>query len=152
MADQEQLVQELAGLDDTAWIDFLEKVRQERSRRARQMPLEPIPGVQYKRLRDLAGDIALQHLGLDPGIIEVVYLPTGAPENEIRLLEVNRLANVDDPKRVVPFHYRVDLEGMDFHGVNLFVADVTPEQWRAILRGELALPVGWELSGNVSFA
>lgn len=157
MVDQEQLVQELAALDDEEWMDVLEKARRERSRRLRRevssttttTPPRPSP---TSRLRELAGDIAIQHMGIDPGIIEVVYLPAGAPENELRLLEVNRLANVDDPNRVVPFNYRVDLEGTGFHGIHLFVADVTPEQWHAIRRGDLTLPAGWELSGNVSFA
>jgi hypothetical protein len=35
--------------------------------------------------------IARRHLAVDPGIREVIYLPTDSPANEIRLLEVNAM-------------------------------------------------------------
>ena len=39
-----------------------------------------------------------------------------------------------------------DIDGLDF---TLLVADVTPEEWEALRRGELPLPDGWVLDEHV---
>jgi hypothetical protein len=77
---------------------------------------------------------------------EVIYLPSGAPAPEVRLLEVNRLLSVPDPDVIAPTDYTPDIAGLPFI---VFVADITPDQWERVEWGTLALPAGWELDGKV---
>ena len=92
---------------------------------------------------DFARWIAIKHLAIDPEIREVHYLPTNAASREVRLLEVNaRLALPNSLGPVEPVDFMPNIDGLDF---TLLVADVTPEEWEAIRRRELALPDGWVL-------
>jgi len=51
---------------------------------------------------------ATQHLKVDEGIAEVVYLPTNAGEREIRCLEINAdMLDADDS--LEPVSYGVDM-------------------------------------------
>ena len=87
--------------------------------------------------------IALKHLAIDPEIREIHYLPANAPPREVRLLEVNARLAVPSPLGPVePVDFMPDIHGLEF---TLLVADVTPEEWEAIGRGELPLPDGWVL-------
>lgn len=88
---------------------------------------------------------ATRHLQTDPGIRTVYYLPTGAPEREIRLLEVNELMVVRESDPLEPIDFGVDVGGAEPH--KLLVLDVTPDQWDKIGREELPLPAGWSLGG-----
>jgi hypothetical protein len=90
-----------------------------------------------------------RHLKTDPGILEVCYLPTNAPDREIRLLEVNELIASREENPVEPIDFGVDIGGEIQH--TLFVVDVTPEQWERIQQGRLALPDGWSLQASISF-
>ena len=92
---------------------------------------------------------ATRHLSLDPTIREAIYLPRGAPANEIRLVEVNALSALPDdaPVEALDFGADPDLPG----GHRLLVADVTPGQWDRIRGGKLALPDGWGLADNRVF-
>ena len=91
-----------------------------------------------------------RHIKTDPGILEVHYLPANAPDREIRLVEVNSLiaGRLEDP--IEPIDFGVDMDTETKH--TLLVADVTPEQWKRIKHGSLALPQGWSLQDSVSFA
>jgi len=92
---------------------------------------------------------ATQHHKTDPGIRSVYYLPTDAPEREIRLIEVNELiADINDDA-LEPIDFGVDT-GMEGEH-KLFVLDVTPSQWDRIQQGLLALPQGWSLENHVIF-
>ncbi len=96
---------------------------------------------------DFAHWIAMKHLAIDPEIREVHYLPTNAASREVRLLEVNaRLALPNSLGPVEPVDFMPDIDGLDF---TLLVADVTPEEWEAVRRGELPLPDGWVLDEHV---
>jgi hypothetical protein len=90
---------------------------------------------------------AKRHLETDPGTREIHYLPTGAPEREIRLLEVNELMAVRESDPLEPIEFGVDRGGAEAH--NLVVLDVTPAQWEKIKRNEIQLPEGWSLEGEV---
>ncbi len=91
---------------------------------------------------------ASQHLRTDPGIRQVYYLPREAPDREIRLVEVNDLlAEMDDA--LEPIDFGVDAGAETEH--KLLVLDVTPSQWAAVGRGDLALPAGWALEDAVAF-
>jgi hypothetical protein len=97
--------------------------------------------------RDWAHVYARRHRETDPGIREVYYLPTGAQEREIRLLEVNELIAVRESDPLEPIDFGIDRGGANAH--TLVVLDVTPAQWEKIKRKELRLPEGWSLDGAV---
>ncbi len=78
------------------------------------------------------------------------YLPTGAPEHDIRLLEINDLMAVRQNDPLEPIDFGVDTGGAEPH--TLLVLDVTPAQWEGIHRGELPLPDGWSLDGAVTIS
>jgi hypothetical protein len=76
----------------------------------------------------------------------VYHLPTGAPEREIRLVEVNDqiVERGFDPLESLDFG--VDVGTPDCH--TLLVVDVTPSQWKRVEVGELRLPDSWSLEGK----
>jgi hypothetical protein len=98
---------------------------------------------------EMAQWYAARHLRTDPGIRTVYYLPTGAPEREIRFLEINTLMAVRENDPLEPIDFGIDIGGAEPH--SLVVLDVTPAQWERIHAQELALPDGWCLDGAVSF-
>ena len=55
-----------------------------------------------------AKSYASRHLHTDPGIQEVFYLPDGAPEREIRLIEVNDLIALRDAASIEPIEFGAD--------------------------------------------
>lgn len=91
---------------------------------------------------------AQRHLDLDSGIVQVRYLPTNAPPREIRLLEVNKL--ISDMVPLEPINFGVGMDEIDRH--SLYILDVTPSQWEAILKKSVSLPDGWTLDGSVELA
>jgi hypothetical protein len=92
----------------------------------------------------MAAFYARRHKQTDPGIREIHYLPTGAPANEIRLVEVNQsITGTASPE---PIDFGVDSGTPNAH--RLVVFDVTPEQWAEIRGGSLVLPPGWTLDGS----
>ena len=68
----------------------------------------------------------------------------GAPPEEVRLLEVNILASLPENGPVEAVDFMPDIDGAHF---TLFVADVTPRQFEAIMNRQLPLPKGWQLDG-----
>lgn len=92
----------------------------------------------------MAGYYAKRHKDTDTNILEIHYLPEGAPANEIRFVEVNRaMTGTASPE---PIDFGVDGGTDNEH--KLVVLDVTPEQWEDIRKGELPLPPGWTLEGS----
>jgi hypothetical protein len=91
---------------------------------------------------------AKRHLKTDPGIRKIYYLPEGAPEREIRLLEVNELmsSNAED---LEPLDFGVDVGNPNGH--TLLVLDVTPSEWDSIGENPSRLPPGWMLDNAVTF-
>ncbi len=89
---------------------------------------------------------ANRHFDFDDGVTRIFYLPTNAPESEIRFLEVNQLIPETPPE---PIDFGIDRYGTNPH--TLVVFDVTPSQWDAIQKGEIALPSGWSLNGYKEF-
>ena len=89
--------------------------------------------------------LARQHLRFDSRLTQVVYLPKGAPEDEVRLLEVNTglfpglenpIVSVETTPAVADLPFRV------------WVADVTPDEWQQIQTNPALLPAGWSLEDN----
>ena len=89
--------------------------------------------------------LARQHLRFDSRLTQIIYLPAGAPDDEVRLLEVNTglypepgspIISVETTPAVTDFPFRVR------------VADVTPDEWQQIQTDAKLLPAGWGLEGN----
>jgi hypothetical protein len=97
----------------------------------------------------MARHYASKHLKTDPGIRTVYYLPAGAPDREIRLLEINELIAARDKDAIEPLDFGVDTGSDKAH--TLMVVDVTPAQWKRINKQELQLPKNWSLTGAVAF-
>lgn len=92
---------------------------------------------------------ATQHLNTDPGIRSVYYLPTNAPDREIRFIEINELVADRNDDTLEPIDFGVDM-GMESEH-KLFVLDVTPGQWERISQGSVPLPHDWSLENAASF-
>ncbi len=97
----------------------------------------------------LARWYAEQHVKTDPGIRSVYYLPTDAPEREIRFIEVNELIGNRDDDTLEPIDFGVDTGTETEH--KLFVLDVTPSQWNRIRASLLRLPQGWSLDNATPY-
>jgi hypothetical protein len=92
--------------------------------------------------------IALQHLGLSQEITDVYYLPTGAPSDEIRLLEVNK--NVGRPQdEITAVDFGLDIDGLNY---KLIVADLSPAEFARLRSNGLTLPDGWNLHRALHWA
>ena len=92
---------------------------------------------------------AQQHRNTDPAIRSVYYLPTNAPNREIRFVEINELIAERNDDTLEPVDFGVDT-GMDSQH-KLLVLDVTPSQWDRIKQSSLALPADWSLDAAVRF-
>jgi hypothetical protein len=93
---------------------------------------------------------AKRHLTTDPGIREIHYLPYGAPEREIRFVEVNELIVNRTEDTLEPIDFGVDTSSATAH--RLLILDVTPGQWEKIRKNKISLPSGWSLDGKQSFS
>ena len=139
MNGNDQLVEQLTGLDDADFATVVERARRQRLAH-RTTPAE----LPHDLNRDnLARWYATRHLSIEPTIREVIYLPEGAPGNEIRFVEVDTLSSMPDDAPVEAIDFRVDRDLPVEH--RLFVADVSPGQWERIRAGTLSLPAGWQL-------
>ena len=107
-----------------------------------------MPATQFDR-DSTAAWYAKQHLNTDPGIRSVYYLPTNAPDREIRFVEINELVGDRNDDTLEPVDFGVDI-GMESEH-KLFVLDVTPSQWDRIKQSSLALPPRWSLDDAVPF-
>lgn len=128
---------------DEQWYKYLDDLDED-SRRRRQREQAPDKPAGTSR-DEVAAWVAKTHLLVDASIREVWYLPQGAPNEEIRLLELSdRLAGPDGKAAAIDFG--LDVEGAPFR---LFVADITSEQLDQIKHDPSYLPVGWSLDGNM---
>ena len=142
MADTTKLVQELASLETPDWFAVLDEAKNIRRDRLQKElgDQDPRPGISRDQF---AQWIARRHLAADPGISDVLYLHTNAPPNEVRLLEINTLLSVPEKSQPIEaFDFGPDIDGLPFV---VLVADITPDQWRAVQSNVLALPAGWSL-------
>ena len=94
--------------------------------------------------QQMAQYYAERHVEIDPGVVQILHLPAGADEREIRLLEENDDVVPFDPLQAIDF--AVNVGHADAH--RLLVIDVTPEQMTRIRASELPLPTGWSLEGS----
>lgn len=89
--------------------------------------------------------LARQHLRFDSRLTRVIYLPTGAPDDEVRLLEVNTGLFPQPGSPIEPIEATPAVHDLPFR---VWVADVTPDEWEQIQTQPALLPEGWSLEAN----
>lgn len=140
MTQLDQLTEQLKALPRRQYVELIQKVDAERRKEIeREQPAGP--GMSRDSFAEW---VARHHFAIDKGISRILYLPTDAPEKELRLVEVNELASLPENGTVQAFDFMPDIEGVDY---TLLVADVTPRQFEAIMQGKPILPHGWRLEG-----
>lgn len=107
-----------------------------------------MPATQFDR-DSMARWYAKEHLKTDPGIVSIHHLLKNAGDREIRFVEVNNLIGDRTDDILEPIDFGVDTGADSAH--QLFVLDVTPEQWDRIKIQKLDLPAGWSLEDAVLF-
>jgi hypothetical protein len=146
MTNRDDLIQTLARLDPATFENVIASAYRQRHGLAGGAP-QNRPDSQATP-RQFAEWLARRHMSSDMAIERVIYLPAGAEDDEIRLLEVNRLLNPPDPDVIEPLDFSPD--DLPFR---VFVADVTADQWERIKEApDAVLPPGWRLDGNLIFA
>lgn len=94
---------------------------------------------------EAAKRLAATHFRIDPGVVKIVELVGDHRSDAIRLLEVNEETAEDG---IYPFHFDADPpRGVVFPTV---LIEVTPHEFEQIQRGQLPLPYGWRLGGDLS--
>ena len=88
--------------------------------------------------------LARQHLRFDSRLTQVVYLPVGAPDDQVRLLEVNTGLYPEPGNPIVPVETTPAVTDLPYR---VWVADITPEEWQQIQSNPQLLPKGWGLEG-----
>lgn len=147
MPNMNELVPTLANLPRHEYAELIRQVDEQRRQAAEREALRHPPRNGMTK-EEFVAWIARQHFAIDKGITRILYLPTGAPAEEVRLLEINALASLPENGPVEAVDFMPDIEGAHY---TLFVADVTPRQLDAILNGQLPLPRGWQLEGYQEF-
>jgi hypothetical protein len=89
--------------------------------------------------------LARQHLKFDSRLTQVIYLPSGAPQNEVRMLEVNTGLYPAPRDPIIPVETTPAVNDLPFR---VMIADVTPDEWNQIQSNPGLLPSGWNLEGN----
>ena len=141
MLEVDDLYRHLLDLPRSKYSDLIRRVDAERRQSVEQEERDHPPPSAMSR-DEFAHWIGRSHFAIDKGISQILYLPTGAPPEEVRLLEVNELVHIPENAPVEGLDFMPDIAGIDYR---LFVADVTPRQFQAIQEGALALPAGWSL-------
>jgi hypothetical protein len=144
MPDATELARQAEPVDEVQWFQFLDAIDEvaRRRRNRTDVPDEPAgPG------RDQVAEwVARQHLIVDPSVREIWYLPAGASDDVIRLLEVNdHLGGPDGRAQAFQSH----TEGPGGIPLRLLVADNSTDQLEEIQQDPLGLlPAGWSLEGH----
>jgi hypothetical protein len=147
MTELQQLTEQLTALPRRQYVELIRQVDAQRRKTVERIENNHPPGPGMSK-DSFVPWVVGHHFAIDMGIAKILYLPAGAPEKEVRLLEVNELAAIPENAPVEAFDFMPDIEGVDYA---LFVADVTPKQFAAIMQGQLPLPQGWRLDGYREF-
>jgi hypothetical protein len=144
MADIAELQSRLVAMPRREYAELIRSVDSARRQHIEDRERAEFPSSGISR-DDFAVWIARRHHAIDKGITQVIYLPQDAPRDEVRLLEVNELANLPEDAPIIAVDFMPDIDGIPY---TVFVADVTPLQWKAIQEHSRALPTGWNLEGS----
>jgi hypothetical protein len=129
--------------EEVDWYDYLDDV-DNKARQLRQR--SPWPETPKDASRDAVAEwLAKKHFVTDPTIREIWYLPQGAPESEIRFLEVSDRV-LGNEEKVEPFDFGLKELGKHFR---VSIADVSGDQLERIRRDPTILPPGWLIDGNI---
>jgi hypothetical protein len=129
-------------MDEEDWYKYLDNLDEGSRARRKHAQVPDAPSTTNRD--DVAAWVAKRHLIADSSVREVLYLPQGAPPEEIRLLELNdRLAG--DESKVEAIDFGLDVEGARYR---LLVADITRDQFEQIEQDTSKLPQGWSLQGR----
>ena len=142
MQNHENLIRALTQLDPASLEEVVTAAYRQRNDSQPDLAIRPDSQATSEQF---AHWLARRHLSTDAALERIVYLPTGAPENEIRLLEVNRFLNQSDTETIEPLDFTPEM-GLPFR---VFVADITTDQWDLVRRkGNSVLPSGWLFEDN----
>lgn len=144
MPNIDGLYKDLLDLPQRQYSDLICRVDRERRQAVEQEEKEHPPEAGMTR-DEFARWIGRRHFAIDKGISRIVYLPQGAPPEEVRLLEVNELAHIPENAPIEAIDFMPDIEGLHYR---LFVADVSPRQFADIEAHRIGLPAGWTLEGS----
>jgi hypothetical protein len=142
MPNREELIRALTQLDPATLEEVVTTAYRQRYD---TLPDDQVRPDRHDTPEQFARWLAQRHLSTDAALERVIYLPTGAPENEIRLLEVNRFLNQSDTQAIEPLDFTPEMD----LPYRVFVADITSDQWEHVQRGgDAALPPGWQFHDN----
>ncbi|MBI3206695.1 MAG: hypothetical protein HYZ29_34490 [Myxococcales bacterium] len=92
-----------------------------------------------KSVLEVAQWLAEAHMKDDPATTDVFVAEAA---DEVRLVEVSGSVGPGTPREVLPFRFAANPDkGVPYPSV---VVLLSPAEWEAVQRGELALPSGWE--------
>jgi hypothetical protein len=111
---------------------------------SRDRPLPPDP-----TRDDVAGWYARTYMDGDPRVAEVVYLPEGSPDWEIRMVLIDTKFKYPPTDELEPLDWSSPLAGVPPHTV--LVCDTSVDRWREVLAGRMKLPSGWSPRNAVHF-
>lgn len=87
---------------------------------------------------ELVQQLARSHFDLEEGIERIIWVINGSTD-EVRLIEINR--DAIPAGDFYPFYFAPSKK----FPLAIRIADVTPDEWEKIQRGEITLPPEWSL-------
>ncbi len=105
----------------------------------------PKKALSIQEIEDIVRRMVRDHFETEEFVERIIWFKSIDGEEEIHLLEVNRDT---PPCGAVMMLYFGATEKFPLPAR---VADVTPEEWEKISRGEISLPSGWSLKNAVEF-
>lgn len=90
------------------------------------------------QITELVRQLTRSHFDLEEGVERIIWVKNGNTQ-DVRLIEINR--DVIPAGDFYPFYFA---PSQDFP-LPIHIADVTPEEWEQIQRGEIILPPEWAL-------
>lgn len=137
------LAKQVEQLDEEQWLEFLDRLDEVTQRRAARV--EPSDSPVHTSRAKLANWVARAHLLLDRGVQEVWFLPTGAPDSEIRILKVSNQVLMPSAG-LTPMSKALEADGVQFC---LVIADVPRKGLDQIKQNPALLPPDWTLEGGI---
>jgi hypothetical protein len=127
------------------WFDILDSSEEGMKLRYKSdLDADPPPGSNRDHIAEW---VAKRHMSTDGSIRQVYYLPTGAPPQEIRLLEINEQPSAPE-EQPEPLDFGLEVAGL---ALKLSVADISKDQLEKMKLDPSNLPPGWKWEGAVKW-
>ena len=97
--------------------------------------MEPLTDIQ---IAELVRQLTRSHFDIEEGVERIIWVKNGNPQ-DVRLIEVNR--DAIPAGDFYPFYFAPSQK----FPLPIRIADVTPDEWEKIQRGEITLPSEWSL-------